>query len=322
MFEPKDLVEGVPISYHQPLHTLTTLRAGGSAEMFSVAKTGDELAAAIALAHRRDWPLTILGGGSNMLPSDDGVPGLIVMNLARTIKMLPGDQIFAETGCWIQDVFLFAAQRGLKGLEYAVGIPGTLGGALVSNAGAYRSNISSVVTELDVVERGERKMTDAGIMGFAYRDSVLRKENPPKLGVISVVLQLSAAPRKAILDDARNYQRQRISKQPTPASAGSFFKNVEDFEFAQQFTDLNEGMRANGVVPAGYLIEKAGLKGFRLGGAMLGARHANFILNVGAASAFEIRRLAQYTKGVVEEKFGRRLEEEVLYLGDWSRFTL
>jgi UDP-N-acetylmuramate dehydrogenase len=165
-------------------------------------------------------------------------------------------------------------------------------------------------------------MTDAGIMGFAYRDSVLRKENPPKLGVISVVLQLSAAPRKAILDDARNYQRQRISKQPTPASAGSFFKNVEDFEFAQQFTDLNEGMRANGVVPAGYLIEKAGLKGFRLGGAMLGARHANFILNVGAASAFEIRRLAQYTKGVVEEKFGRRLEEEVLYLGDWSRFTL
>jgi UDP-N-acetylmuramate dehydrogenase len=125
---------------------------------------------------------------------------------------------------------------------------------------------------------------------------------------------------KAIYDEAREYQRQRISKQPPPASAGSFFKNVQHPELAETLPGLSDGMRKAGVVPAGFLIEAAGLKGFRLGGAMLGSKHANFILNVGKASAFEIRRLADHAKTVVLEKFGIQLEEEVLYLGNWDRY--
>ncbi|HWA83284.1 MAG TPA: hypothetical protein VG820_07630, partial [Fimbriimonadaceae bacterium] len=120
---------------------------------------------------------------------------------------------------------------------------------------------------------------------------------------------------------AREYQRQRISKQPPPASAGSFFKNVNDPVLADSIESLPSGLKKAGVVPAGYLIEAAGLKGFRMGGAMLGQRHANFMLNVGNATAFEIRRLAQHAKDVVFAMFGVELEEEVLYLGDWSRFA-
>jgi UDP-N-acetylmuramate dehydrogenase len=125
---------------------------------------------------------------------------------------------------------------------------------------------------------------------------------------------------KQSFDEAREYQRQRIGKQPPPASAGSFFKNVLDKALADSLDTLTEGMKKAGVVPAGYLIEACGLKGHRLGGAMLARKHANFILNVGGASATEIRDLAEFTKSRVRERFGVELEEEVLFLGDWSQY--
>lgn len=123
---------------------------------------------------------------------------------------------------------------------------------------------------------------------------------------------------REIYDEAREYQQQRISKQPAPASAGSFFKNVIDHQLAQKVDGLTDGMRANGVIPSGFLIEAVGLKGARHGGAMLSKRHANFMLNAGAATATEIYELAQIAKQAVFHKFGATLEEEVLYLGDWS----
>lgn len=303
-----------------PLRLYTTLRAGGKAERFTHVSDVAELAEAIQLAHKEDWPLTILGSGSNMLPSDDGVPGLVVLNQARRIAVAKTGEVLADTGCLFQELFLKTAQAGLHGLEFAVGIPGTLGGALVSNAGAYRSNVSEFITRLEVVHDGERKWVEPSFMEFSYRDSLLRSPNPPKVGVLRVEMRLPVGQSKAIYDEAREYQRQRISKQPPPASAGSFFKNVLHEDLAQSLPGLSDGMRKAGVVPAGFLIEAAGLKGYRLGGAMQGARHANFILNVGNASAFEIRRLAIFTKSVVKEKFGVELEEEVLYLGDWSKF--
>jgi UDP-N-acetylmuramate dehydrogenase len=263
----------------------------------------------------------VLGSGSNILPSDDGVHGLVIQNRARKISVAKTGEVLAETGCQLQELFLKTAQSGLHGLEYAVGIPGTLGGALVSNAGAYRSNISEFITRLEVVHEGERKWVLPEFMEFSYRDSVLRRPIPPKLVVLRVEMNLPLGRQKSIYDEAREYQRQRISKQPPPASAGSFFKNVLHPELARTLPGLSEGMRANGVVPAGFLIEAAGLKGFRMGGAMQGKKHANFILNVGNASSSDIRQLAEYTKSVVNEKFGVELEEEVLYIGDWSRFA-
>ncbi|MBC8064325.1 MAG: UDP-N-acetylmuramate dehydrogenase [Chlorobia bacterium] len=303
------------------MRLLTTLKAGGKAERFCRVSTSSQLAGAAQKTHANDWPTTILGWGSNMLPSDYGVPGLVIWNQSKRIAVARSGEVLADTGCAFQELFLKTAQAGLRGLEFAVGIPGSLGGALVSNAGAYRSNVSEFITRLEVVSDGERKWVSPDELEFSYRDSILRRSDPPKLVVLKVEMKLPQGDPKTNYDEAREYQRQRISKQPPPASAGSFFKNVLNAELAQTLPGLTDGMRKAGVVPAGFLIEAAGLKGFRMGGAMQGARHANFILNVGNATAFEIRRLATHTKRVVMDKFQVELDEEVLYLGDWSRFV-
>lgn len=299
------------------LAPFTTLGAGGPAEWFIEARDVDELAKVVSTCHSNDIPVTIIGGGSNTLPSDKGVRGAVIQNATSEIVVEEDGQMVADCGAWLQDVFLKAAQSGLGGLEYSVGIPGSIGGALVSNAGAYRSNISQIVTAVEIVERGRRRWVDPSWMQFSYRDSIFRGPNPPKAVMLRVRLQLKARPAKEIYDEAREYQRQRISKQPPGASAGSFFKNVEDAAFAQTVVGLPDGLRAAGVVPAGYLIDAVGLKGHQLGGASLGTRHANFILNLRGATAWEIWALAQYAKTMVHARFGVTLEEEVLRIGQW-----
>lgn len=289
--------------------------------MFSACDTLVELETVVRYSHSRNQPLTLLGSGSNVLPSDQGVPGCTVVNRARAITV-EGQEVTAETGCLLQDLFLRTAQNSLAGLEFAVGIPGTLGGALVSNAGAYRSNISEFLLSMEIQENGERRWVEPSFMEFAYRDSVLRRPNPPSFVLLQVRLKLPRGNAKAIYDEARDYQRQRISKQPSPASAGSFFKNVNSQRLADSLDNLPERLRGTGVVPAGYLIEKAGLKGYRHKGAMFGERHANFILNVGNASASAIRELAELGKATVQKQFDILLEEEVLYLGDWSQWRM
>lgn len=303
------------------LKPYSTLRAGGTAEHFAVARTADELADWAMDAHRSDRPSTILGWGSNVLPSDDGVPGLVVVNDARRIQVEPDGSVEADAGCGFQELFLRTAQFGLTGLEFAVGIPGTLGGALVSNAGAYRSSISDFVTEIEWVARGKREWVAPAAMEFAYRDSILRRDPPPPIALLRVRLRLEQGSPAAIYGLARENQRQRIGKQPPPASAGSFFKNVYDRTLAERLPNLRDDLREAGVVPSGYLIEAVGLKGFRHRGAMLSAKHANFILNVGAATACSIRSLAHHARQKVLAAWGVNLEEEVLYLGDWSRFS-
>lgn len=313
-----DSLAGMEVRCKAPMWPYSTLKAGGPADYFVVAPNADRLADVCIAAQSQDIRTTILGWGSNMLPSDKGVPGLVILNQARRIVVAKTGEVIADTGCGFQELFLKTAQAGLHGLEFAVGIPGTLGGALVSNAGAYRSAVSEFLTGLEIVQGGERKWVEPEWMHFSYRDSVLRRPNAPQAAVIRVRMQLPVGNPLQIYDEAREYQRQRISKQPPPASAGSFFKNVNDHELAEKLDTLSAGMKKAGVVPAGYLIEAVGLKGFRMGGAMLGSRHANFILNVGNASATEIRRLAEFASSKVLERFGVQLEEEVLYLGDWS----
>lgn len=302
------------------LRTFTTLKAGGAAQWLAEARNTDELAQAAIAAHQEGLRCHPLGGGSNLLPSDEGVPGLCVVNLARHMEFTTTGEVTVDTGVAYQDLFLAAAQRGWGGLEYAVGIPGTVGGALVSNAGAYRSNISEIVREVEVVHEGERRWEPASFLEFKYRDSILRRPNPPAITVLRIRCQLQAKPALEIYNNARDYQRQRISKQPPMASAGSFFKNVEDKALAESLDTLPAGLKAAGVVPAGYLIEHVGLKGARYQGAMLGARHANFLLNVGKASASSLRRLAEHAQALVHDRFGVMLEPEVLYFGDWSHW--
>ncbi len=303
------------------LSAYTTLRAGGSAEMFVEALNADELAEAAVFAQAKSLHASVLGWGSNVLPSDAGVPGLTILNLAQRIKVAQSGEVVADTGCGFQELFLKTAQSRLAGLEFAVGIPGTLGGALVSNAGAYRSCVSEFLTGIEIVVEGKRQWVAPEWMVFSYRDSLLRGADAPQAVMLRVSMKLPQGDPKRIYEEARDYQRQRISKQPPSPSAGSFFKNVNDPALALALDTLPEPLQRAGIVPAGYLIEAAGLKGHRVGGAMLGVRHANFLLNVRNATATELRRLAAHARKVVREKFGVDLEEEVLYLGDWSHYT-
>lgn len=298
----------------------TTLRAGGPAQWFVVARSADELENAHVTAFDSGMDAIPLGWGSNMLVSDDGLPGLTILNLATRIEFCPDGEVVADTGIGFQNLFLACAQKNLGGLEFAVGIPGTLGGALVSNAGAYRSNVSEFIVELEVVDQGVRKWVTPDFMGFKYRDSILRQEERLPIGVLRVRMRLPSVNGHQIYDEARDYQRQRISKQPPNASAGSYFKNVYDHELADQLPELRGDLKAAGVVPAGVLIEAVGLKGARYRGAMLGARHANFLLNVGGAKASDLRHLAEHAQMKVRQAYGVDLEPEVLFLGDWSRF--
>ncbi|MFQ3668980.1 MAG: UDP-N-acetylmuramate dehydrogenase [Fimbriimonadaceae bacterium] len=303
------------------LRPYCTLRTGGPAERLVRTYDVETLAQVALQAQSEGVPTTYLGWGSNVLPSDDGVPGLVVVNLSSRILVdAETGEIEADSGCGFQDLFLKSAQAGLRGLEYAVGIPGSLGGALVSNAGAYRSQVSEFLTEIEIVQDGVRRWVEPSMMEFRYRDSILRRPSPPAIALLRVRMRLPKGSWKSVYDEAREYQRQRIGKQPPPASAGSFFKNVVDRDLAARTPHLTPGMRAAGVVPAGMLIEMVGLKGFRHGGAMFSPRHANFILNVRGATATEIRELADLAKAKVLRHVGARLEEEVLYLGDWSRY--
>ncbi|MGC8666650.1 MAG: UDP-N-acetylmuramate dehydrogenase [Chthonomonadales bacterium] len=303
---------------NEPLRKYTTLRVGGPADLYYAAGTAEDLAEVLAVVQQEGVPWFLLGGGSNICVSDRGFRGLVIHNLCRRCRV--AEVTYVDTGYPLMRLFLDSARESLSGLEFAVGIPGTVGGALVSNAGAYRHNIGELVQELEVVEAGDRRTVDPSWMGFSYRNSRLR-QGSQQAAVIAVKLRLTRAPRTAILAEARRNQARRIWRQPWYASAGSFFKNVIDPELAQKIPGLPGPLREAGVIPAGYLSEACGCMGLAVGGAQVSTRHANFLLNRGNATAADIRSLAELVKARVYEAFGVRLEEEVLYVGDWDEPT-
>jgi UDP-N-acetylmuramate dehydrogenase len=216
-------------------------------------------------------------------------------------------------------LFLSAARAGYGGLEWAIGIPGTVGGALVSNAGAYRGNIGPLVSSVRVFAEGRDRTVGPEWMEFSYRDSRLRREGIGSAVVLSCTLHLTErGDPETILARAKEYQAQRRAKQPYAPSAGSFFKNVQNKALAESLDTLPAGMKAAGVVPAGFLSERCGLKGLRVGGAEVSEKHANFLVNAGGATASDLRTLAEKVKALVFDRFGVALEEEVLYVGDWT----
>jgi UDP-N-acetylmuramate dehydrogenase len=310
-------VSALNIKRDVSVKTYTTLMAGGNAAYLADIHDVDLFAQAASEAQVRNLPHIILGSGSNILPSDKGYDGLVLVNHCREMRF-SAEESYVECGCWFQDVSMRAAQANLSGLEFAVGIPGTLGGALVSNAGAYQASIGDFLTGVEVVRDGKRRWEEPQYLEFAYRDSILRRPDPPAIALLAVKMKLMPKNPKEIYDRARDLQRQRISKQPPHPSAGSFFKNLRDFELAQRVEGLSPTLREKGAVPSAVLIEQCGLKGYTIGRARISERHANFICNLGGATAWDIRLLAKLAREKVMEKFGVEIEEEALYLGDWS----
>ncbi len=288
---------GPRLQLNASIADFTSFRIGGPADLLIAVENESELMAAMALAHRHDVTAFCLGAGTNLLVSDLGIRGLVVrlgdgFNFIRIAEL----QVRAGAGVAFGALVEKVVARGLTGLEFGEGIPGTVGGGLVMNAGAFGGEMAKVVTCIHgVTGEGQVRALGKGEVGFAYR-----RTNLPRGFIITQVdFELGEGDRDAMQAKVAELKARRAARQPAGVpNAGSIFKNPPG------------GF-------AGRLLEGAGLKGTRLGGAAFSEQHANFIVNLGGASAAEVRGLIELACDKVRENSGVVLEPEVKLVGEW-----
>jgi UDP-N-acetylmuramate dehydrogenase len=280
----------------EPLARQTTARIGGPADAFVATQTVRELSTAAQIAWAHGIPLFILGGGSNILISDQGVRGLVVDNRAGHVDV-SGAKITADAGTSSIHIARQAAKHGLTGFEWAIGVPGTFGGAIYGNAGAHGGDIETTLIVAEVITPGGSTVYRNADLEFEYRSSILKREKRPDV-ILGGVLQLAHGDSSEIMARMQEYNDYRKRTQPPGATIGSTFKNPpSDY--------------------AGRLIEAAGLKGYRIGGAEISSVHANFFLNVGDATASDVRGLIEHARVEVLRQFGVELVPEIEMVGEW-----
>lgn len=275
----------------------TTFKIGGPADLFVEPTTMAELSFALRTIHEFDVPVTIIGCGSNILVKDGGIRGAVVSVRHMTqIMDCNNNTLCIGSGYMLQDASEFAWENGLTGLEFAIGIPGTLGGAVFMNAGAYDGEISHVVTAVRAVDfQGNIKEYDASHLDFGYRHSVFH-DNHEVIG--EVIMTLKPGDKAAIKARMDELTEKRESKQPLEfASAGSTFKRPPGYF-------------------AGTLIEQTGLKGLSVGDAQVSHKHAGFVINTGSASAKDVLDLIAEVQRRVYDQHGVHLEPEVRMIGE------
>ncbi len=306
---------GPRVRYDEPLAGHITLRLGGPAEVWLVVERVGELVAAVTLARQYHLPVFILGGGANLLISDAGIRGLVIGNRANRVEFpassFTGEKddpvkIIADSGVVLPNLVRRCAKRGLSGLEWAVGVPGTIGGAVVNNAGAYGRDMARCLARAELLSpTGERLWQPVEWFEYGYRRSRLKKKSvvSSQSGgreewiVLRAELQLTPAPVAEVEARIAEFNNRRKASQPPGATIGSMFKNPPgDY--------------------AGRLIEAAGLKGYRVGQAQISPIHANFFQNLGGATATEVLKLISVAQEAVETKFGIRLELEIEVIGE------
>ncbi|MBP7998261.1 MAG: UDP-N-acetylmuramate dehydrogenase [Chloroflexi bacterium] len=288
------------------LSRFTSARVGGPAEMFLTVNSAQELQAAVELAYAQSMNYFILGGGSNILVSDKGVRGLVIFNRAREVKFRSnGIQVIciAESGANLSSLARQCIAKGLGGLEWAVNIPGTVGGAVVGNSGAHGGDMKGNLLAATIWEPGRgARIFSPEELKYEYRDSVLKREQGtvrPRRVVLSAEIQLTPEPVDVLNARANAFTTHRKQSQPGGASVGSMFKNPPHYY-------------------AGYLIEAAGLKGTRVGHVEISPKHANFFVSDGEATAEDIRALIAEAWNAVREQFGVEMELEVELVGEWE----
>jgi UDP-N-acetylmuramate dehydrogenase len=299
----------------QPLARHTALRIGGPADLLVVAETSSALRQAVALACKHRVPFRVLGAGSNVLVSDAGVRGLAVLNRARATTFQPSGggvpgaaaSVSAESGASFSTVARQCVSRGLAGLEWAATIPGTVGGAVVGNAGAWGGDVASMLVSASVLERGETVVEwSVERFEYNYRSSILKRQAMPGLlptVVLEAKFSLQQGDRGALETQVADMTARRKASQPPGATCGSVFKNPSgDY--------------------AGRLIEAAGLKGHCSGNAEISPVHANFIVNHGGATAVDVHALIALARDRVQAQSGIALELEIQMVGDWEPVAL
>ena len=296
-------IAGLTLRLAEPLARYTSMKIGGPADYFIDVESGTALAALLPLLRRHDLPVCLLGNGSNVLVSDRGVRGA-VLHLSGEFKKVAWDddgasvRVAVGAAYPVTQLVREAARKGYAGLEFAEGIPGSVGGALVMNAGAYGSEFEKVVEQVEAVNAsGEPIIFARDEMTFTYQDSHL----PAGIVVTRVAMRLQKAEAVQVGSKLRELVGKRKSSQPSGfPNSGSMFRNPPgDY--------------------AGRLIEAAGLKGKRVGQAQIAERHGNFIVNLGGAKADDVRRLMELARSEVQRQFGVELIAEVKLMGEWEK---
>lgn len=289
--------EGFECIFDAPMDKFTTLKIGGKADVMVMPASVDELKKIISLTRENDVPVCFMGNGSNLLVSDKGIRGVVVRlgsNMAST--RVSGNEIYAESGISLSRLATVACEHSLTGFEFASGIPGTLGGGIIMNAGAYKGELKDVVEEVTaLLPGGETKTFSADELDFSYRHSVFTDSD---MIVLSAKIRLEKGDREEIGAKINELNKKRRTTQPLEyPSAGSAFKRP-----------------ANGYAAA--MIDACGLKGFAVGGAQVSEKHAGFVINRGGATAEDMLALLAYVRQTVKEKCDTLLEPEIVIIGE------
>ncbi|MBR5614271.1 MAG: UDP-N-acetylmuramate dehydrogenase [Clostridia bacterium] len=294
----EDILGKENVKVNEPMSRHTTFKIGGPADIFLTPETEEQTAEALKAAKARNIPVFVLGNGSNMLVGDKGIRGVVLSLFKRLNKIeVAGEEIYAGAGVLLSAVSSEAAKASLEGLEFASGIPGTIGGAVYMNAGAYGFEIKEIIKSVRYMDRnGNIFEADRDACEFGYRKS---RFTDTDLIILGCTLKLKHGNEAQIRERIADYTQRRVSKQPIDRpSAGSTFKRPEG-NFA------------------GTLIEKAGLKGTRVGGAEVSEKHAGFLINTGAATADDVLELIKLVQDTVYKKDGIMLEPEVKLVGEF-----
>ena len=294
----KTVIPQERILFHQPMKEYTTFRVGGEAECVILIRQEEELAKLIPYLNQIEQEYFILGNGSNLLVGDKGYRGLVLKFDGPMEQItVEGTRVVAKAGALLSKVAVTAKENSLTGLEFAAGIPGSIGGGVVMNAGAYDGEMKQIVESVRVMDcDGQITTLDNDTMEFGYRTSIIK--NRPFI-VLEVALQLGEGNQEQIAAKMEELAMLRKSKQPLEyPSAGSTFKRPEGHY-------------------AGQLIMDAGLRGYRIGGAQVADKHCGFVINTGKATAADIREVIEEVQERVKERFHVFLEPEVVFLGDF-----
>jgi UDP-N-acetylmuramate dehydrogenase len=287
------------IKLNEPMKNHTSFKVGGNADIFIEPDNANELVEFIRYAKENNIPYYIMGNGTNMLVSDEGIRGAVI-KLGDKISSVEvvDDKVIAQCGAKLPDVANIAAEYSLTGLEFACGIPGSIGGTVAMNAGAYENEMKDVVESVEVLDSNlQYKVLQSKEMEFGYRKSAISKYNYIVLGCTFKLKKGSKSDIKALMDE---YTERRQNKQPLDMpSAGSIFKRPEGYY-------------------AGKLIEDAGLRGMTIGGAQVSEKHCGFIINKGDATARDIYNLIKHIQKTIYERFGVKLETEVKLIGKFE----
>lgn len=310
----KKLLENIDVDKDVPLKDKTTMRVGGRAEYYYKATTLEELVEVVELAREAEINHLVLGKGSNIIFSDNGYPGLVIDN--KTNKVETQDtKVFAESGISLESLIRVLAEKGLGGLEFLSGIPGSLGGAIVNNAGSFGWQMADIIAGVLVLDsKGEKKFLKTEEMDFGYRKSALKGKTEGKNFpvVLKGVINAKRSSSDVVLRKTNDYKKIKAKKQPKGFSSGSIFCNPK---VKGDIPDQWEELTKKGRIPAGFLLDQAGAKDLREGRAVVSDEHANFIINRSRARAQQVKDLKDKMLKQVQEKYGISLVPEVEFIG-------